>query len=248
MKFYFKIIILFFLFSACSGTEDCIKSSGDLTSKEVEVLQFNKIIVYNGISLVIKQGENYKVEVKTGSNLIDDISVNVSDEMLILKDNTTCNWVRDYGQTVVYVTTPNLTEVYSKTEKSITSNGTLTFPSLKLVSLNKYDGFEGTGTGDFVLDINNENLVVETNNIAHFTLTGKTNSFYIGVYDGNGVVDAQNLLANEINFYHRGSNTIWLHPINSLKGDIYNLGNVISVSKPPIVEVVEHYKGKLIYQ
>ena len=103
------------LFSGCSGTEDCVKSSGDFITKEVEVPQFNKIIVYNGISLVITQGEYYKVEIKTGSNLIDDISVIVSDEMLILKDNTICNWARDYGKTTVYVTTPNLTEVYSKT-------------------------------------------------------------------------------------------------------------------------------------
>ena len=248
MKFYFKIVILFLLFSACSGTEDCIKSSGNLTSKEVEVPEFNKIIVYNGIALVITQGENYKVEVKTGSNLIDDISVNVSNEMLVLKDNTACNWVRDYGKTVVYVTTPNLTEVYSKTEKTISSIGILKFPSLKLFSMDQFDTYEGTGTGDFILNIDNENLVIETNNIAHFTLTGKTNSFYIGVYEGNGVVDAKNLLANEINFYHRGSNTIFVNPINFLKGNLYNLGNVILVNKPTIVTVSEYYKGKLIYQ
>ena len=236
------------LFSGCSGTEDCVKSSGDFITKEVEVPQFNKIIVYNGIGLVITQGENYKVEIKTGSNLIDGISVTVSDEMLILKDNTTCNWARDYGKTTVYVTTPNLTEVYSKTEKTISSNGILKYPSLKFVSMDQFDTYEGTGTGDFVLDLDNENVVLETNNISHFKLSGKAKTFFIGVYDGNGVVDAQNLFANKINFYHRGTNKIILNPIALLKGEIYSLGNVISVAKPPMVEVVEHYKGKLIYQ
>lgn len=235
------------LFSGCSGTEDCVKSSGDFITKEVEVPQFNKIIVYNGIGLVITQGENYKVEIKTGSNLIDGISVTVSDEMLILKDNTTCNWARDYGKTTVYVTTPNLTEVYSKTEKTISSNGILKYPSLKFVSMNQFDTYEGTGTGDFVLDIDNENVVLETNNISHFKLSGKAKTLFVGVYDGNGVVDAQNLFANKINFYHRGTNKIVVHPINSLKGEIYSVGNVISVNKPPIVEVTEHYKGKLIF-
>ena len=241
-------MVLFLFVAGCSGTEDCIKSSGDLISKEVEVPQFDKIIVYNGISLVITEGENYKVEVKTGSNLIDDITVNVNNEMLILKDNTSCNWVRDYGKTTVYVTTPNLTEVYSKTEKTISSNGILKFPSLKLVSMNQYDNYEGSGTGDFFLEIENKNVVLEANNISQFTLSGKTNKFDIGVYDGNGVVDAQNLLANEINFYHRGTNKIVVNPINSLKGEIYSLGNVISVAKPAIVEVGEYYKGKLIFK
>ena len=215
------------LISGCSATGDCIKSTGDMTSKEIEVPDFDKIMVYNGISLVITQGENYKVVVNSGSNLIDDITINVSNGMLVLKDETTCNWVRDYGQTTVYVTTPNLTEVYSKTEKTISSNGVLKFPSLKLVSMDQYDTYEGTGTGDFILDIENESIHLETNNISKFTLSGKTNNFYIGVYDGNGIVDAQNLLANEINFYHRGTNKILVHPINSLKGEVYSLRNVI---------------------
>lgn len=236
------------MISGCSAPEDCIKSTGDKVSKEIEVPEFDKIIVYNGISLVITQGENYKVEVHTGGNLIDDITIKVSDRMLILEDETTCNWVRDYGQTTVYVTTPNLTEIYSKTEKTISSNGILKFPSLKLFSMNQFDTYEGTGTGDFMLDIDNENVFLETNNISHFMLFGKTKKLDIGVYDGNGVVDAQNLLANEINFYHRGTNKILVHPINSLKGEIYSLGNVISVNKPTVVDVKDYYQGKLIYQ
>ncbi len=232
----------------CSATEDCVKSSGEIILKEFSVPEFDKIIVYNGISLVITQGESYKVEVKTGSNLIDDITVNVTNGMLVLKDNTTCNWVRDYGQTTVYVTTPKLSEIYSKTEKNITSNGELNFPNLKLVAMDEHDHYEGTGTGDFMLDINNESLVIEANNISQFVISGKTKNFYIGVYDGNGIVNAQNLVANEINFYQRGTNIILVNPINSLKGEIYSYGNVISLSKPAIVEVTEHYKGKLIFE
>ena len=114
--------------------------------------------------------------------------------------------------------------------------------------MNQFDTYEGTGTGDFMLDIDNENVFLETNNISHFMLFGKTKKLDIGVYDGNGVVDAQNLLANEINFYHRGTNKILVHPINSLKGEIYSLGNVISVNKPTVVDVKDYYQGKLIYQ
>ena len=112
MQNYFKILILFLLISSCSAPGDCIKSSGDFISTAIEVPEFDKIIVYNGISLVITQGEKYKVEVHTGSNLIDDITIKVSDGMLFLEDETTCNWVRDYGQTTIYVTVPNLTESY----------------------------------------------------------------------------------------------------------------------------------------
>src|SRR5690606_30663595 len=107
-----KKVVFILLFSlvilSCENPADCVKSTGSMVTKEIEVMPFEYIRVYKGIGLVIKQGENYKVEVRSGENLIDDIEVNVHDNTLFLKDKTTCNWVRDYGQTTVYITAPNL--------------------------------------------------------------------------------------------------------------------------------------------
>jgi len=152
---------------------DCIKSSGAMTSRVYDGFSFDKIIVNKGIALVIAQGDNYKVEVKTGQNLINDIEVKVVDGRLSLEDNTTCNWVREYGETVVYVTTPTLTEVYCKTEKNITSNGVLSFPILHLISEDKSDGYKGTGTGDFILELDSGSVWIENNNVSRYFISGK---------------------------------------------------------------------------
>lgn len=247
MKKILLIAITFILFQSCNRPTDCVESSGDLTSKEFEFAGFEKIIVYNGISLVIKQGPEYKVEVRTGANLIDGIEVVQSGDMLTLRDNTTCNWVRQYGQTTVYITAPNLTEIYSKTEKNITSDGILTFPSLRLFSIDSYDGYDGAGTGDYIMQVNNNILTIDSNNVSRFTISGQTNQFYIHVWEANGILDTQNLVATNIYIYHRGSNNMTVHPTNSIAGDIYNIGNVISVTRPPITNVIEHYQGRLIY-
>ncbi|MBP6413983.1 MAG: DUF2807 domain-containing protein, partial [Bacteroidia bacterium] len=90
-----KIGIVFcfiFLFTNCENIGDCVKSSGKMISKEYKGFTFSKIIVNKRIGLVIIQGDDYKVEVKTGENLINDIEVSVVDNKLILEDNTTCNW------------------------------------------------------------------------------------------------------------------------------------------------------------
>jgi len=241
------ILSVVFLFLGCDQPGDCVKSTGVMTSKVVDVPLFEKVIVYKGIALVISQGPEFKVEVRTGENLIDDIEVKVTDKTLTLQDNTTCNWVREYGETTIYIMAPNLTDIYSKTEKNIVSQGIITFPNLRLVAMDLYDTYPGTGTGDYIFEVDNENLILECNTLSKFTLTGKTNNLGISVYESGSIIDTRNLTSKNIHLYHRGSNNMYVRPVEAITGDIYNIGNVISQSHPPVVNVVEHYKGKMIF-
>lgn len=248
MKKVILILLISTLFYNCEKPGDCVKSTGSMVFREVAVNPFEMIKVYKGISLVIKQGENFKVEIKSGENLIDDIEVKVQNNTLILKDNTSCNWVRDYGETTVYITAPNITEIRSKTEQDIISEGVLTYPSLKLISMDKDgDGEAGAGTGDFVLQIDNSNLSIENNNVSRYYISGKTNDCYIGFYNGNGIVKAENLEITNFVLFHRGFNDIHVQVLQSVTGDLFSTGNLVLHSNPPVVEVVQHYQGSVIY-
>jgi len=239
-------VLLFF--AQCEKPKDCIKSTGPLKSKIVSNLSFDKIIVNKGIALVITQGPEYKVEIVSGENLINDIEVKVLNRTLSLEDNTSCNWVRNYGQTTVYVTAPNLTDIYSKTELNITATGTLLFPYLHLVSMDQTDGYKGVGTGDFILDIHNQKILIENNDVSRYFITGTTQNLDVNFYEYGGFFIGQDLLATDITIYHRGSNDMFLHPINSLTGGIYNIGNVYCNSRPTRdPAVVQPYRGKLFF-
>ena len=122
MKKIILLIGLIFISISCSKPGECIESTGSIITKDFTVADFDKIIVHQGLSLVITEGPIYKVEVQTGENLMSNIEVSVDGGVLTLKDNTTCNWVREYGNTVVYVTAPNITELHSKTERIIAWN------------------------------------------------------------------------------------------------------------------------------
>ncbi|HBS12282.1 MAG TPA: DUF2807 domain-containing protein, partial [Flavobacteriaceae bacterium] len=54
--------------------------------------------------------------------------------------------------------------------------------------------------------------------------------FYAGVGKFNG----ENLMAQNVNLFHRGINEIIVSPTQQLTGEIRSSGNVISVNKPPI--------------
>ncbi len=255
MKKYLLLFGLFLFFSACEKPSDCIESTGDIITKEVEVTPFTRIEAYLGIELIVTEGPVYKVVVETGENLMDNIEVSQHDNVLLLRDNSSCNWVREYGQTKVYVTAPNLEEIYSKSDRDIRSNGVLTYPVLRLFSLDRDgDGMEGAGTGDFYINVNNSQLVIENNNVSRFYLSGQTNEALLNLYAGDGRIEAQDLIAQHIKVYHRGSNDMIVHPIQSLTGGslngggLFSTGNLISVTYPPIrTPLPVHYIGQVIY-
>jgi hypothetical protein len=244
MKKIILLVGLIFISISCSKPGDCIESTGSIITKDFTVSDFDKIIVYQGISLVITEGSVYKVEVQTGENLMPNIQVSIADGLLTLKDDTTCNWVRDYGNTVVYVTAPNITELHSKTERTIASNGVLTYPILRLISMDLSDG---AGTGDFNIQVNNSQTVIENNNVSRYYISGQTNELLVNFYDGNGRFTGDNLNARKIVVFHRGSNDMIVKPIESITGKMVSTGNVILKNNPPIVDVQQLYHGRVIY-
>jgi len=245
MKKMIQIAILLFIATSCSVTEDCFKKTGDFVLKTIEVSNFDKIVVEKGVSLVIKEGPDYLVQISTGSNLVDDIHLNVVDGTLQIKDKSECNLVRDYGQTTVYITTPTLIEIHSFTEKDIVSDGVLTFPILRLITLEEE---KVTGTGDFRLNIQVGQLVVETNTLAGYFIEGEAEELVVNFYSGDGKFVGPNLQATTIKVFHRSSNDLILNPIESIIGDIYGNGNIILKNNPAIIQVTEHYTGKVIIE
>jgi hypothetical protein len=241
-----KFLLLFIvpIFLSCGISEDCIKSAGSVTTKNVEVTSFENIYVYPGISMVVTQGPEYSVSISAGDNFIEEISATIEGNNLLLKDNSGCNWVREYGQIIVYVTAPNIVEIYSNTEQTIRSNGVLTYPLLRLYSM---DFFDGVGTGDFIMEVDNSQLVIQSNHVSAFFITGRTDQMLLSFYNGNGRFEGEDFLADEIILFHRGANDMIIHPVQSLSGDIYSTGNVLSRTHPPTVNVIEHYSGRLLF-
>ena len=244
MKKIFFISVVSFLLFSCEKPGDCIKSTGQMVTKEIPAKPFDVIYVYAGIGLVVKEGPEYKVEIRSGENLIDDISAVFQENVLTFRDNTTCNWVRDYGETTVFITAPNIVEIHSRTEQEIKSDGIITFPILRLISM---DLSEGAGTGDFIFQLDNGQLVIENNNVSRFYISGKTQEALLNFYDGNGRIEAQNLEIKKAKIFHRGSNDMHINPIESVEGELFSTGNLVLYNSPPMVNVIQHYYGKLIY-
>lgn len=242
--FYISFLLLF----ACNSEDanDCFQRAGETVQQEIEVFSFTKILVNRNIKLYLTQGTETHVIVETGNNLINDIEVEVIDNQLILTDNNTCNYVRDYNPTKVFVTAPNIEEIRSSTQFEIESLSVLTYNNIVLIS----EDFNATGTftvGDFNMEFNNQRIRVVSNNISSFYLRGQTENLFVGFYSGAGRFEGENLVAQNVDVYHRGSNDMIVNPQQELTGELRGTGDLISINQPLIVEVEQFYTGELLF-
>lgn len=246
---YFSLAILLLLV-ACNGDNvpDCFQNAGEMVRRPVDVSQFNSITVFENLNVVLKQGDNQLVEVETGEYLLKDVSAVVEDNRLVLRNENSCNYVRDYGLTTVYVTSPNISEIRSSTGLPITSDGVLNYPSLSLVSESFNNPEAETTDGSFDLNLNTSTVRIVVNGIAYFKLKGTTENFNVTVAAGDSRIEAEELVAENVIINHRGSNDAIVNPQQSLSGIIRGTGDVISVNRPSEVAVEELFNGRLIFQ
>ncbi|MBT8295128.1 MAG: DUF2807 domain-containing protein, partial [Gramella sp.] len=65
---------------------------------------------------------------------------------------------------------------------------------------------------------------------------------------GDSRLEARDLIVQNYDLFHRGTNKLIVNPQQTLKGDIFSYGDIISVNRPPVVDVEEHFRGRLIFE
>jgi len=249
MKKLIYIVALISLFGCDSDKGlNCFQAAGNIIQEEFEVEPFTRIIVWERTQLIIKQGTEQKVVVETGENLLNDIEVKVKDGQLTIKNNNGCNLVRDYGDTKVYVTAPNITEIRNSSGLSVESRGVLRYPELLLLSEDQENEDEYHTDGDFILNLEVEALEIIVNGLSNFHLTGTAQYAHFSLYAGDARIEAENFIVQNLRIFNRSTQDMVVNPQQSIKGEIRSLGNVISKNRPPVVEVQEFYRGRLIFE
>jgi hypothetical protein len=240
-------LIVAVLISSCSGVVDCFQSAGSTVQEEIMGLaSFSKIVVNRDVELILAEGPVSEVIVTTGTNLREGVSVVVVDGELILSDDNTCNFTRDYNITKVFVTAPNITRIRSATQFAVRSQGLLNYPELQLISEDDSNS-EFNNVGDFYLDLNTESLSVVNNNHSNYFISGSTNMASILFYSGNGRFEGANFIAEEVRVYHRGYNDMIVYPLAKISGEIRSTGDVRAQNQPSVVDIQEFYTGRLIF-
>lgn len=252
MKNLFYIAILFLILSCDSeNAPDCFQSAGDMVEEVYDVEGFNSIIVWDRVKLVLVEGPEKRVMVRSGKNLFNEIRVRVEDSILKVSDRNSCNFVRDIDEgTTVYVTAPvDTLHVRNSSGLTVENIGRITNVRLVLISEDREEEDEFHIDGDFNLNnLDVSTVVVNANGLSTFRLQGKSRNGIFGLFDGDARIEAEDLEVEAIQIFHRSTNKIICYPTESIRGTIVSVGDVIAKNRPPVVDVEELYSGKLIFE
>ena len=247
-KLFFYISIIFFISCDSEEANDCLQVEGRSVVKEIELDSFEEITVYGGIKLFLTYGKTQEIRLETGENLVNDISFEIRENRLLLKNNNTCNFFREYDATRVYVTLPQLSYLRNGSQFTVESTNELPYSNLTLVSEDAEGNSDYYTNGDFQLQLNSEQITIVNNNLSDYFLSGQVENLQIGFYNGDGRFEGEQLIAQHINVYHRGSNKMIVNAQQSLTGTLYSTGDLIAKNHPNEVEVEELYTGSLIFE
>jgi hypothetical protein len=249
MKKLLYIALLTVVFGCDSElSPDCIQAAGDIVTQEYDVEGFKKILIFNRVQLFISQGPQ-SVRVETGDNLLNEIRVRVEDSILKVSDRNSCNHVREYGITKVYVTAPDVEEIQNSSGLPVQNIGPLSYPVLTLISEDPLREGEFHFDGDFIMtDLNLGSLLIRGNGISNFFISGRCVNANFAAIDGDVRIEAGDFEIQNLVVFHRSTNKMIVNPQNSIQGNIYGLGDVIAKTRPGFIDVTEHFRGRLIFE
>jgi len=250
MKKIIYILTLFLLLVSCNSENapDCFQTIGDVVTEEFVVDDFSKIRIETDVALQIKQGTTQQVLVKTGKNLLPDISVTIEGETLVIRNNNKCNLVRDYKTVQAIVTTPNITELRNASAYDVSGEGMLSFPKLTLTSNSTGSVEDVRKSGDFYLNLTCDEFNVSANGKSVFYISGTTKKASLIFSDETPRFEGENFKIDTLTIRQRSANKMIVNPIDKISGLIQGTGDVISVNRPPEVNVEELFTGRLIFQ
>jgi len=248
MKLNLNYIILLCLTAGCAINEpgDCFQNTGELTNKTVNLSDFSRVIVREGIALELVQGTANQLEIRYNEGLLDQITFEIIDGRLELNNANGCSFFTGFKPAELRLTAVNLMEIRNASQFTIQSMDTLRFDSLTLISEDFLE--DEVNVGDFNLVYKGANLSIITNNVSNFDLSGTADILNLNVASGQGRLEADALRAKSIRLFHRGTSDLVVHPIEEISGEIRGTGNVIVVNRPSLINVDELYTGRLLFR
>lgn len=219
---------------------DCAKSTGEIIQVEKTVTPFHYVILEDNIDLVIKNGNQSSTIVEAGKNLIPKIVLQPKGDTLMISNENTCNWVRNFKHRItVSLSLPEdgVTLVH-RGYGTINSSDELQVDNLTIYSLD--------AGGNIDLQLKAGIVVAYSNSHSFIQLKGQADNLDIWMHKGIGRVFAENLTATQCHVKHEGSNEIRIFPVQEGNVEIFASGNVVYYNEPLTMTSNIKGTGKLI--
>lgn len=228
-----SIIAAILLLEACNKDgAGCFENAGNNTTVSVDVPVFKSIDVSTNVEIQLLSFGVDRVEISTGENLIEGISLQVVDSVLKIENLNSCFWTKGYERPLVSIRNSVLEGVIQHGYGNIYSIDTL-----RLINDFTIQVEDASGAVDLIVDANHIGVV--SNNIGPITLQGITEKLVVSHAWNDGILYARDLKVQNFHVWHVGSNRMEVNVENSFTGVIGNIGNVYLYGQNPTKVDVE---------
>ncbi|HSC36888.1 MAG TPA: DUF2807 domain-containing protein [Chitinophagaceae bacterium] len=236
-RFIIVISGLLILLAGCRKN-GCFESSGPTALSVRAATPFTQIDVYDNISIVLKQDTAEGITIEAGAHLLPYIKTVIANNVLTLRNNSGCSWLRGPTETVTaYISVKTLSRMNFHGSGNVSSVNTLTSPDITL------DAWEASSIVKLAIQSQTSNFVIRDENAAYI-ITGTTG--YASLYGGQkGTMRLQGLQAEGVYLDQRSIFDAFVWATVSLTVRVQYKGNVYYKGTPNIT--YDHYSdGRLI--
>jgi len=232
-----KIVIatvVAFLFGSCNTTigRESITGSGNVVSKERKVENFTKIEVSRGIECIVTQGNLFNVVVEADDNVQDGILTTVENGTLKITSQ-----YNNYSNVTkkVRVQLPIIDILETTSGSDLKTNGVIKSNVILLKS---------SSGSTLSANIESEKVALESTSGSDLTVIGKAIDVTSASSSGSHI-DAQKLLANNIESQSTSGSDTDVNPIVSLKAKASSGSSIDYYSNPKQISKEESSGGSV---
>jgi hypothetical protein len=220
---------------SCDSGPDFLNGNGKTVEIDIDLDTFHIISAVDEVDIYITQGPEQKVSLRTRENMVSKIGITVKDEILTFTDNNLFSWLRARGNPELHITVKDLRKIEMYDYVNIYALDTLHLSYLRVYTY-------GTGEVNLLIDANKISL--QSDYITVFNIKGHTNNLSIKSKN-DGKFFTSELIANDININHSGSNILEVFPVNSLSGTLTGTGDLVYFNTPHELDVIVKSTGQV---
>jgi hypothetical protein len=190
--------------------------------------------------VVLVQDTVNKILVTCGKNLQSYVSIGVSNDVLMLSQDTKFNWSRKYEKIQLEIHLTAIPNILIHEPVNLKSKSILKGDSFFLVDLGKVSEV------DVTVDVNTCAVYMTFDNFGSFKVKGKCNYAEFWGW-GSSIVRADSLIATNCDVLQRGIGNVYVNVTNQLSVSLNYSGNVYYTGNPAEIIIKEQKStGQLI--
>jgi len=228
------MILVILGLTACNKSENCFTSSGELTRDTLTVTSFDSIYLFDNVTLVLTQDSINRVVVEAGKNIISGITAEVSGNSLVIHNNNSCNWLREYSNPTVYVSYSyykKILYIYYESSGDVRSTNLLYNEAIEVHT------WGGSGTIDLTVNCR-KGIFEQHMGTVDFLIRGicEESNVFAGDY---GLFDLRDLRTGYTYIKNYGTNNCYVQAKHELNATVGSIGNIY-YKTPPEPYLIKH--------